>query len=586
MACVLGAAETASAATFTVTTTSDAPGPATACTTPSSPCSLRDALRAANTAPDLDQIVFAIPESDPGFGGGHWTISPESLLPAIEHPVALDATTQAGASCAPAEGAPHVLRIRLDGSRAPHTPTSNPGFNVFPSAAGSTIRGFSITGFRGVGLLLQGEAGVLCNYLGLAPDASPAPNRLHGVAVVGPGGHVGGRTSAARNVISANPQSGIRVTAHATDTLIEGNYIGTDPTGATVPGPQFSGVLLLDLAARTLIGGTAPGAGNLISGNQVGVEVGRVFDEASVAFATVIQGNRIGTDWRGERALANLQDGVAITSPDTVVGGAEPGAGNLIAGNERAGVHVLARAKRPRIEGNRIGAGATGAALGNGADGIWTEGPVGTIGGPGAAANVIAHNGGAGISVRKPAGATDPGSALILENSIHSNRELGIDVSQSLALDGVTPNDAAEATNPQALNWPTLTSATTGASGTRVTGALDSQPEREFELRFYASPEADPSGHGEGQAYLGAVRVTTDAAGNATVAADLPTTATAGWFVSATSSTVSGRLETSEFGPTVGVTAAPRTASPPILLAVALTAAILLAWLLRRRRRP
>jgi hypothetical protein len=41
-------------------------------------------------------------------------------------------------------------------------------------------------------------------------------------------------------------------------------------------------------------------------------------------------------------------------------------------------------------------------------------------------------------------------------------------------------------------------------------------------LEFYANGSADPSGYGEGQRYLGAATVTTDAAGSASFAATLP----------------------------------------------------------------
>jgi hypothetical protein len=52
-----------------------------------------------------------------------------------------------------------------------------------------------------------------------------------------------------------------------------------------------------------------------------------------------------------------------------------------------------------------------------------------------------------------------------------------------------------------------------GNGHTRVTGTFQSAPNTTFVLDFYASATEDPSGHGQGQTYLGSVTVTTDANG-------------------------------------------------------------------------
>src|SRR5262249_43821262 len=78
---------------------------------------------------------------------------------------------------------------------------------------------------------------------------------------------MGGTVTGARNVIPGNQGSGISLTAGATSNQVLGNYIGTMATGGTALPNQGNGV---DLAGASLntIGGTAPGAGNLISGNN------------------------------------------------------------------------------------------------------------------------------------------------------------------------------------------------------------------------------------------------------------------------------------------------------------------------------
>lgn len=568
------------AATFTVNTTADDPPSADDCRTPDARCSLRAAILAANDVAGGDRIHFALSPADPGFDSGYWTIQPAGLLPAIEGPTLIDGITQDGSACAGAPGAPHRLLVRLDGRGVPPTAGADAGLHV-RLGEGSTIRGLSITRFPDAAIQVDAATDVLCNYLGLDPGGAAAGNR-DGVLMNGSGHHVGGRSDAERNVIAANRQANVYV-SNADDVLIEGNYIGTDPTGTEVREPNGTGVLLLQgTAAR--IGGGAARAGNLISGNNLGIEVGRQFgDHRSVYFEAVIQGNRIGTDSTGLLALPNQQEGIVVVSPDTLIGGNRAGMGNVIAASGRAGIRIESDTKRAQVLGNRVGVSVDGSPLGNDGDGVFNAGPIATLGGPGAAANIIAHNGGAGVSIRnrpETAGA----SALILHNRIHSNGRLGIDVAADLGLDDVTANDSREATNPRALNFPVVSTARSDGRTTRVTGTLNSFPDTPFELRFYASAEADPSGHGEGERLLGNLSVTTNSAGNAAfTAATLPVATPADWFVSATSTHASGERYTSEFGPVVGATRTSPIGRLVLPVVVGLLGVLALLSLLLRR---
>jgi hypothetical protein len=80
------------------------------------------------------------------------------------------------------------------------------------------------------------------------------------------------------------------------------------------------------------VGGTAPGAGNLISGNQTGIYLGGT--------GNTVQGNRIGTDASGTAALGNSHDGVDVQASGNLIGGTERRAGNVIAFNGNDGVSV------------------------------------------------------------------------------------------------------------------------------------------------------------------------------------------------------------------------------------------------------
>ena len=87
---------------------------------------------------------------------------------------------------------------------------------------------------------------------------------------------IGGTTPAERNIISGNIQHGVHIRNQGGDptgNVVQGNYIGTDITGTiALPNgthfiPNMAGVHIAG-ASNNTIGGTAPSAGNLISGND------------------------------------------------------------------------------------------------------------------------------------------------------------------------------------------------------------------------------------------------------------------------------------------------------------------------------
>jgi hypothetical protein len=177
--------------------------------------------------------------------------------------------------------------------------------------------------------------------------------------------------------------------AGATANRVQGNYIGTDVTGTVALGNVNTGVEIGDSATGNTIGGTEPGAGNLISGNKfAGIDFG------NAGAGNVIQGNYLGTDVTGTVALGNGY-GIFIEGGDrTTIGGAEPGAGNLISGNQMDGIDFFVLVGG-LVQGNYIGTDVTGTvALGNGGGGIVGVGPTTTIGGTAAGAgNLISGNG-------------------------------------------------------------------------------------------------------------------------------------------------------------------------------------------------
>jgi BACON domain-containing protein/S-layer family protein len=147
---------------------------------------------------------------------------------------------------------------------------------------------------------------------------------------------IGGMTPGARNIISGNLTSGVRLFG-GRETLVQGNFIGTDMTGTLDLGNGEDGIFCMGLGNNNMIGGDAPGAGNLISGN----DRHGVFIIGS--FGNVVRGNLIGTNAAGTGALGNAQVGVATGGGglDHVIGGTAAGQGNTIAFNGSTGVAIF-----------------------------------------------------------------------------------------------------------------------------------------------------------------------------------------------------------------------------------------------------
>ncbi|HEX4590516.1 MAG TPA: FG-GAP-like repeat-containing protein [Gemmataceae bacterium] len=254
-------------AVFTVSTTADAGAG-----------SLRQAILDADAHPGLDSIQFAI-------STGPQTIAPATALPDITDPVVVDGASQPGYS-----GTPLIV---LSGSAAP---VGTSGL-VLANHTGSTVRGLEIINFSkdftgtfvdaaGINIRNGGGHTIQGDYIGT--DGTTAdPNGYAGVLVNNSANNlIGGTTAAARNVISGNGGVGVFVANPlSTGNSIQGNYIGTDATGAhAIPNgaANFSigGIVIAGFGAngsvpvgKNNVGGTAAGAGNLIAFERFAVQV-------------------------------------------------------------------------------------------------------------------------------------------------------------------------------------------------------------------------------------------------------------------------------------------------------------------------
>ncbi|HEY0765425.1 MAG TPA: SBBP repeat-containing protein [Pyrinomonadaceae bacterium] len=329
--------------------------------------SLRDAIVNANATIGKDTIVFNIP------GSGVKTITLLNALPEITDPVVIDATTQPGYAGTPL--------VEIDGLAV----TDFAGNGLAIKAGGSTVRGLAIGNFRnGAGILLNGCDNNLIqgNYLGVDADGTTQRQNNRGIVLTNSSNNVIGGTSAAtRNVISGNAANAVDIAGSSN--VIQGNFIGTNAAG-TAQLSQPGGVTISGLTStNNLIGGTATGAGNLISGNQFGV--------STQSPGTTIQGNLIGTDITGTKKIPNSTRAIQAIGENMMIGGVTPGARNVISGNNDG---VFIRGAGGKVQGNYIGTDITGTqALGNSGNGV-TAGDGALIGGTvPEARNIISANG-------------------------------------------------------------------------------------------------------------------------------------------------------------------------------------------------
>ncbi len=406
-----------------------------------------------------------------------------------------------------------------------------------PLAGGTTLDATTQPGYAGTPLI------VISTFTGA------------GLRMTGTGGNT------IRGVCVNDFSSGIQIESN--DNVLEACFLGTDPTGA-IAVPNGVGVVLTSGVTGNVIGGSAAGARNLISGNTAGIQ-------STGGGATVIQGNLIGTSITGNAPISNGR-GISLTgTTDFLIGGPDPGQGNVIAASTGEGIFIV-NGSGCTIQGNRIGTNAAGTEAlpnqygiyanfhpglliggdfnagegnlisANTEDGIFINNSSGSIVkgntiGTDPAATQPLGNGNAGIQLYVEAtdalvGGVAAGEAnaiawnhtgvlnyglhnAIRANPIFFNQGPGIDNDG----DGVTKNDAGDGdTGPNDLqNFPLISSVDYGATNLTVHGILKTTPNTTFDIDVFESPSCTPRPRQLLQSayYLGSTQITTDGAGNA-----------------------------------------------------------------------
>ena len=187
-------------------------------------------------------------------------------------------------------------------------------------------------------------------------------NAGNGVTIYGgsTGNTIGGTSGAARNVISDNAGWGVYISDSGTSgNLVEGDDIGTNLAGMAALPNAHNGLDIVSGATNNTVGGTAIGAGNLISGNA--------YNGVDIAFAgtsnNTVEGNLIGTNYNGTAPLANGANGVVVDGGATnnIIGGTSGAARDIISSNGSYGVEITDSGTSGNlVEGDYIGVSATG----------------------------------------------------------------------------------------------------------------------------------------------------------------------------------------------------------------------------------
>jgi CSLREA domain-containing protein len=440
------------------------------------------------------------------------------------------------------------------------------------------------------------------NFIGTTPDGSAlalSPLGIEGQGIEldstvgtrigGAGGGAGHACTGSCNLIATYPSAGV-LSYNDTGAVIEGNFMGSDITGAEdlTPGGGGIGVEANDDTQLQI-------EGNLISGNDIGVEIDADTVPSDPGSSDVaIAGNYIGTEVSGTKPLiGNSQGGWGILTsyprPGAVtIGGGPLGSScsdpcNVIAGYYLGGVQLGInpdlglKVDSTLLRGNFIGSDVNGhlvAGLGNGFADVGIASSGNTVkenliysSGRGVTVfgndntieqNVIAHNAAQAVEVHSVPGWSPPccSGNLIRSNEIFANG-FGIDLLTPGACDGVdfcgggpTPNDPGDSDGiadgaNELQNFPVVTSAVSGGGETTITYSLNSHPSTHYTLEFFANDACDGSGYGEGQTLIATKDITTDASGNYSSTDSFPTPPGAGPVVTATATDPANN--TSEF---------------------------------------
>ena len=243
------------------------------------------------------------------------------------------------------------------------------GTTIGGTAAGAR----NIISGNGTGINMSGSQNLVQgNFIGTDLSGTVAVGNGTGVTAGGSGNTIGGTVAAARNIISGSTTTttssgGVSITG--TNNVVVGNFIGTDVTGTVALGNAGRGVNIL--GSDNTIGGPTPEERNVISGNESGGvslagDRNRVegnYVGTDITGAVVLGNGTVGVDVNG---TANTVGGAAVGAGNLITGSSGPGVristGNMdnviqrntITGNAAEGVLTLISGSGNAILSNAI----------------------------------------------------------------------------------------------------------------------------------------------------------------------------------------------------------------------------------------
>lgn len=397
---------------------------------------------------------------------------------------------------------------------------------------------------------------VLGNYIGVdATGTNAVGNRQNGIRInFPPYCTVGGVTASTRNVISGNGQHGIAV-GGGSDHLILGNLIGTDVTG-TRGIANFRGISIGG-SSRNIIGGTVAGAGNVISsnvsngiviigsgtankilGNKIGTDITGtqpLGNQLGISIA-ISSGNEIGgtSPGAGNIVAFNRLTGISVAGSTQMTNAIRH---NQIFFNAALGIDFDTSGVNP----NDAGDADTGS---NGRQNfpLFT----GVTNYPG-----LSEIRGTLNSTANATFAIDLFASAACDSSGYGEGQLYLG-STNVTTDGAgnatfvvsfsslpathqivtaTATDAAGNTSEfspcqAAVFWrpnaPVLTAVTNHAGSSEIRGTLSSIANAAFVIDLFANTSCDASGNGTGRIFLGSTNVMTDEGGYVSFVASVP----------------------------------------------------------------
>jgi parallel beta-helix repeat protein len=500
---------------------------------PASAVTLADAIKAVDTG-KYNVIDFDIPKTDPGYSAstGLWTITPKTQLPQITQPVIINGTTRTGTTSRP------VPLIEIDGKLLPNG-QATPSIGIDLAGGNEAVHGLSVDNVD-FGFYVEKAGGdtVSDDAINTRPDTVNGQEiGVDGAAieVESSGNNIGGTLG---NTISNDgPLSwGIRVFGKYSNNQINYNTIistngdiegidldgatGTQVSGNTVNTNGGEGIEMLDGAS-----------GNSITGNHVTDSVEGILIDVTSSNNSVT-GN----------TLDNCATGIFVDGANNTIGAQNQGntisnIGGSDFGNE-GGDGIYVRNSGNTVSFNKISTTAHDAielsdiasAAGDGAaDNCTVQGNTITLSYPGATGIELDDDGGYGAIDNNTIGAADnaadanvitvsdatthgalsgnSGDGISIASNAYDNSILG----NSITVQGAKGIDL-HGGGDNALPAPVITSASTTGPITTIGGTVHSFANSSVRIEFFASA---PGSSAEGQTYLGAETVSTNASGNA-----------------------------------------------------------------------